>query len=341
MMKKCSLKILSKILSFMLLLSCTAFVSPQVLAEDTQTAQTFRVYPVEDAGIDGKNDGADPKPANTNYGTATTVGISGTYSYGYKRHYMMKFDLSDATRRIKSATLTLTSNGVTAGGKFGVFKSEDDSWQQDTITFNNANKIFFENLNYCIAQIPDFVSFQTKTVDVTGFVRAQADNDRIITLGFREINTGTGSFNPYHVFNTNDSPEEAKRPYLTIEYYGDDEPIGMVSSSFYNANNSDITKKGITTGTVKAQTVLASNVFGADAMPATVIFTLCVGTLDNYRVKQFDIVSKDVVGSTLFETQFNVPNDGKNYFIRVFSWDTMDGQGTYAPSIMFDKTGLH
>ena len=95
----------------------------------SQTTQTVTYNPVDDALADYNN-------PDTNYGSDTILTISGSVYSGI----YLKFDLSDFTlpvERIVSVKLRIYNPTDNAANTVKACGVADDSWQEETLTYNN------------------------------------------------------------------------------------------------------------------------------------------------------------------------------------------------------------
>ncbi|KRE69606.1 immunoglobulin-like domain-containing protein [Paenibacillus sp. Soil750] len=114
----------SSILAFCMFFSLFfGTVSPTLAADDSgMSVVVVKKTPTDDATIHSGS-------TTTNYGTATSLVI------GSSRSGLMKFDLSDITDPIQSATLKIYKDNTNATN-FTVYRSVYDNWSESTITWD-------------------------------------------------------------------------------------------------------------------------------------------------------------------------------------------------------------
>lgn len=290
--------------------------------------QGEKIYPSEATGISSHPDDKDK-----NLSQNDVVAISGTYVTGYMRHYYMKFDLRGAQRRIKKAELSVYSQNIQST-IFGVFGSTMDDWDASVMTYNSADKSFLSNRDDCLAQVEGLTGGLPAVFDVTDFVQAQVDSDRIVTLALRDINT-TAGYNPFSNFYTTKAAENV-RPYLKIEYFDQNEKLGVSNISF-TKNGSKLDQAE--PGSVKTELKIANNLFEGGDETVTAIFAKCKGTAKSYRVTDSAVDVKTVKAKRPASLSHTFTLE-EGEFIKVFFWDSEAAQQVIIRHITFDNEGL-
>ncbi len=324
------------------LILCILLLAPAYSAGDVQVAANAnlsKIYPVDDSPIDGH-----PDSRAINVSHLDRAAISGTFQpHGYERFYYMKFDLSgiETDKKLKSALVSLKAIGITGGAEFAVFKSENDDWSGSEITYNNADKSWVSIANkdkYMLDSISDFLSGSTRAFDITSFVREELQGDKTVTIILRDVSTRGGNFNPYSTFHTTASPDAASHPYLSLEFYEEGDAALELSEYTFKNNGQDITNTGLVAGNIESTVNIEHNFPTGDAASITVLYTLCYGSEENYRVREYKVVTGVVPAgeNKSFSETVNVPNDPqKKYFIKVFMWNAMEEKQVRLPSFSF------
>ncbi|MBI9017316.1 MAG: DNRLRE domain-containing protein [Phycisphaerae bacterium] len=168
-----------------------------------QPLDTFYVdiYPVADTYT--RNDNPD-----SNYGTETKLSIT-THEDGNEREGYIKFNVS-VPGPIVSANLNLYATGASTSGNVQVYSMSDTSWNELTLTYNNAPSI-----DGVLLDQQDIYSLSYRGFNVLNAVSGNGlvslGIDRSLTTSYRGIS----------------SRENENPPYLTLAYTssGGDDPI--------------------------------------------------------------------------------------------------------------------
>ena len=123
--------------------------------------------------------------------------VRGSASDINKRRAYLKFDLSTVTQDFSKAELRITINRVVAitGGlinRSDIFTVSDDSWNEQTITWNNApprvNYLFTQEYSTKTSIMPDTVY----SLDITDYVKSEYAGDKIVSICMVDtLNNGT------------------------------------------------------------------------------------------------------------------------------------------------------
>ncbi len=136
------------------------------------------VYVMEDAQV------RDGSFADTNYGSATTVGIKKA-SARFTRRGLLKFNIGN--RNVSSATLRVyaTSNSAQANQNF--IYGVSDNWSENSVTFNNAPRTGSSSpiRSFSITS----ANARWYDIDITDYVQSQAEGDGIVSLLLTDRNT--------------------------------------------------------------------------------------------------------------------------------------------------------
>ncbi len=138
------------------------------------------VYVSEDAQI------RDGNFVNTNYGSATTVGVKKA-SANVTRRGLLKFNVGN--RNISSATLRVFATSNSAETYQNFIYGVDDNWSEATVTFNNAPTVGSN------APLRGFsiesANGRWYDIDLTSYVQSQAQGDGIVSLLITDRNSST------------------------------------------------------------------------------------------------------------------------------------------------------
>jgi hypothetical protein len=125
--------------------------------------------------------------ADSNYVTDNYLRVRGSLTIDTQRKTYLKFNLQSFTGSIDKAELKVTAYQVVSitGGltnRSDIFTVSDDSWNESSITWNNAPA----RNNYLLTQ--EFASKQTTqpdttyTMDITSYVNSEFAGDKILSL---------------------------------------------------------------------------------------------------------------------------------------------------------------
>ncbi|MHA1740956.1 MAG: CBM96 family carbohydrate-binding protein, partial [Candidatus Thorarchaeota archaeon] len=141
------------------------------------------LFPSGDAYVD--NDDYKDK-YNTNYGSSTSLKVCYNLKYDSIQRSYLKFDLSQLpAKSITSAKLLLTAKDVGdvdtngPGVPMEVYSVTDDTWLEDTITWNNAPALDTLLTETVVADEGAF------TWDVTSFIQSEFSGDNVASLALR------------------------------------------------------------------------------------------------------------------------------------------------------------
>lgn len=140
--------------------------------------QNLILSPIADAFI------RDGNFANTNYGIDTSVlEVKTSPSSGFNRYTYLKFSLN-GIKNITKATLRIFGRNTnnTQAISVSCYGVNDNSWGENTITFNNAPAPLSFPLSY--ANVTDTVKYYE--FDVTGFAKVHLNGDKLITLMLKD-----------------------------------------------------------------------------------------------------------------------------------------------------------
>ena len=123
--------------------------------------------------------------------------VRGSASDANKRRAYIKFDLSTVTQDFSKAELRITINRVVAitGGlinRSDIFTVSDDSWSEQTLTWNNApprvNYLFTQEYATKTSIMPDTVY----SLDITDYVKSEYKGDKVVSICMVDtLNNGT------------------------------------------------------------------------------------------------------------------------------------------------------
>lgn len=162
------------------------------------------IYPLADAYV---NDGGS---AGTNYGTATGLVIKKDNA-GYNREIFVKFDLGHPdTSQITKATLNFVVKGANTAITTTNWQTKyvaDDSWQENTLTWNNRPAS-----NGILDAFPGSPAGTAVEFDVTGKVKAESDG--VISLHIVSTLRGDGKTDA--TFHSRETADSTLRPQLVL-----------------------------------------------------------------------------------------------------------------------------
>ena len=173
-----------------LLLTALAFGTDLAGAQETSFA------PTQDATVQAGDN------ADTNFGTDEQLRVRGFTSddtpENNKRAVYLQFDLSNYTGVVGTATLKLTvDRAVSSGVNNGLndradFHATTDGWDETSVTWNNGpapgTELFERDFARQLEADPD----STYEFDVTGYVQAEFDGDRVVSFYiFDDVLQGT------------------------------------------------------------------------------------------------------------------------------------------------------
>mgnify|MGYP000554192387 CR=1 FL=1 len=178
-----------------------ALASPLLMPAWSQTTYTVTYNPVDDAL-------ADYHHPDTNYGSDTILTISGNINEGI----YLKFNLSDFTlpvERIVSAKLRIYNPTTTAAYKIEACGVADDSWEEETLTYNNKPGESSSCSDPVSAQANSWME-----LDITGFFsNFISSSDKLLSIAV-VLNTASASVS----MATKEYAESQYWPQLVIEY---------------------------------------------------------------------------------------------------------------------------
>ena len=178
-----------------------ALASPLLMPAWSQTTYTVTYNPVDDAL-------ADYHHPDTNYGSDTILTISGNINEGI----YLKFNLSDFTlpiERIVSAKLRIYNPTTTAAYKIEACGVADDSWEEETLTYNNKPGESSSCSDPVSAQANSWIE-----LDITGFFsNFISSSDKLLSIAV-VLNTASASVS----MATKEYAESQYWPQLVIEY---------------------------------------------------------------------------------------------------------------------------
>jgi len=184
---------------------------------------TINVPTTADAYVRGGSYG------DTNYGTETILAVSNAGG-DFTRQSYLKFDLNALDGEVVSAQLVINAAVSDAKGtskEQRIYGVADDAWTERGVTYNNHPA--FGGL---LASGTINNTFAWREFDVTAFVRAQQEGDKLATLAVAQ--DGTGLFT-----NINSKENNSNRPYLKITTYVYVEPDTTPPSVTCDAPASD------------------------------------------------------------------------------------------------------
>lgn len=136
-------------------------------------AGSLLLDPVADAYVNSGNN------AGSNYGSSTDLVVKDGAGDGFDRKAYLQFDLRDVTSTILQAELEIYSQAYGAA-PHRVHEVADDSWQESTITWNNAPAEGDIIAEYTMLE-------GLNIMDVTDFVIQEHAGDGIVTLALTEL----------------------------------------------------------------------------------------------------------------------------------------------------------
>jgi len=174
-------------------------VSAQFVHTVQQGAQTVMLSPVADAYV------RDGSFANANFGFTDRLVVRASDGGRHSRAYL-KFDLANVAGPCTSAKLKvlLSAKNGSQALPVDVFSVEDDSWAEDSITWNTRRAEVARLASAALDSAGVVASF-----DVTDYVAAQVAGDRLVSLTMLDA-TGSG------VAGAFDSREATTKPQLEL-----------------------------------------------------------------------------------------------------------------------------
>ena len=127
------------------------FSQPQA----ANASNTLTFTPVADSYVNQSN-------PNNNFGSNHSIRVDGSPLV----HAYLKFDVSGINGTISSVTLRIYANSSSSGG-FEVHRVDDNSWQEKTITYNNA-----PTPGVKVGTSPHFSTHDWVTTDVSGLLNS-------------------------------------------------------------------------------------------------------------------------------------------------------------------------
>lgn len=124
--------------------------------------------------------------AATNYGKDTLLTVKGSATSGYTRSSYLKFSLGSLSG-LSSAKLRIYGRNADNSGSVSVFVYgvDNDAWTETGITSNNAPAASTSSLNsLTVANQGNYYE-----VDVTDYVKAQINGDKVVSLLIKDPNT--------------------------------------------------------------------------------------------------------------------------------------------------------
>lgn len=145
--------------------------------------------------------------ASVNYGKDMSLIVKGSTSFGYSRASYLKFSL-DSLVGINSAKLRIYGHNIenTSNITISAYSINNDSWSENTITFNNVPTANLSPLSSAA------VNNQWKyyEFDVTEFVKAQSAGDKIVSFLIKD----SSNQNVQLAFNSKENSQN--KPQLII-----------------------------------------------------------------------------------------------------------------------------
>ncbi len=167
------------------------------------------VYTIADSWV---RDGAE---ANTNYGTTNTLTVKKDNS-GYNREAYIKFDLNGITLPLfRDVYLSLDverANTSISETQWEILQLADDSWAENTITWNNRPTE--ESL---ITTIPSAATGTNVLVNLTDIIADEiANGNKTLSIHIRSTERGSdGKTDAF--FHSKEATDAQKRPRLLVE----------------------------------------------------------------------------------------------------------------------------
>ncbi len=167
---------------------------------------TGGLFPAADAYV------RDGGSANTNFGAATTLVVKKDGNKGYSRISYLQFALDSISNPgIAKLRMYVNSAGTTAPGtQWQVWKSDDDSWTETGITWNNKPAT-----NTQLASQPGRRSGYVEW-DISSQVAQEAAGDKILSLAI--VSSVSGQTNDA-TFSSKEAANAALRPVLMIDAF--------------------------------------------------------------------------------------------------------------------------
>jgi hypothetical protein len=182
---------------------------------------TVPLIPTDDAfvRIDEPDDNSGDNPELAVQGQIPIIGACQSTAESY-----LKFDLSSIPDPIEGATLTFLSTFASSGLSLtmGLFGSLDDTWAEDTITWNNKPAISTTQLSQAsLTPAGNEFTFPS-TPELIAFLESQRLGDGVATLGVIATDC-----NAFVVTQAMSSKEGTQAPVLELE-----QPTAVVLASF-------------------------------------------------------------------------------------------------------------
>ena len=99
------------------------------------------------------------------YGTDARLAVRNSSNQSYLRQSYLKFNVGTST--ISDMSLELTPDAIFASGSIQIHTTTNNSWQEETLNFNNKPASSTETL---LTTVSGFVQYQTKTIDLSPFL---------------------------------------------------------------------------------------------------------------------------------------------------------------------------
>lgn len=319
-----------------LLCALSLLGTPLARAEE-EPPQTQIINVLEDAHVES------PKP-DENYGSSSAL----LMKQG-SRHAYLKFDLSAAKPvlenpeiEIESAVLTLTVAGDNRNGTAGTERDMainlytlSDTWQEGSITYNNAPK-FETSMLDSLVNIPAGSMIYPVDIDITGSVTELLSKENYqLSFGMQLEQSGTAAA----YFFCRDSKDASYQPRLTLTYrdkiYRDaildvevTQDGGFVNKIAAGSLDCNLTVQNW--ADAESHPVL----FGALYRVTDGVETMLACHTDNH-------LSLTANGRGMVSFSFAVPDDDGEYFLRFWAVDGIETLHLFSGETVFDKDGLH
>ncbi len=189
---------------------------PQLVIAPIPVRPPATFNPTDDAYVKGGSS------ANTNYGSETQLYVKNDWSSTYDREAFLRFSYFDVLDQIDTATLRLIPRLLGADAddmtiRVRLLDDSDDSWSEDTITFNNkatgiGNEILIDGDNFTVDEALD--------IDVTSLLRQSYNTNKIATFQI-DVTSSHGSVR-YVVFGSKEESSKSRpQLVLTLRLNGD------------------------------------------------------------------------------------------------------------------------
>lgn len=191
--------------------------------------------------------------AAINYGGDTSLIVKGSTSSGYSRSSYLKFSLNSITN-ISSAKIRVYGRNTegTSGIAISAYSVDNDSWAENTITFNNAPVASASALN--AVSVTDQAKYYE--LDVTDYVKSQLAGDKTVSFLIKD----PSNQNKNILFNSKENNKN--RPQLIVAGVTPDLSLLPVADAFtrngsygainYGTDTSLIVKGATTSGFSRA-----------------------------------------------------------------------------------------